>query len=346
MQEANLPKSASTAPPIFGTSAALAPNNKIDEAPRDLGFGSSIPKGEKRRLLNKDGSFNVHRLGVGLSESRSLYHLCLTTSWPRFLFALLAVYLVTNILFGTGYYLCGSEALIGLEATTELDRFLESFFFSVQTFATIGYGKLSPNGLAAHLIVTFEALFGLVGFALATGLFFARFSRPNARILFSETAIIAPYRGGSSLQFRIANKRQNQILHLTATVSLSRFEPCDGPPKRQFYSLELERNQVMFFPLNWTIVHPITPKSPLYGWTEEKLAESDAELLVILEGIDDTFSQQVFSSSSYKFDEIRWGAKFKGVLEDNSDGSVSIDLRKLSAVEPAELPLTISESLS
>lgn len=308
------------------------------EALQDLGFGAVVAQRSRRRLLNPDGTFNVQRTGVSFFRSHSLYHLCLNTTWPRFLCVILATYTAINLCFGMAYYLCGPLALDGLAPVEDTGRFLECVFFSVQTFATIGYGKISPATLPAHLLVTVEALVGLLGFALATGLFFARFSRPNARIQFSEHAIIAPYRGGIAFQFRIANVRRNQLLHVNLTLIVSLSENIGGTRKRSFHSLELERSQVMFFPLNWTVVHPILADSPLAGMTPAQFSEADAEFLVLVEGIDDTFSQPVFASSSYKPEQIRWGAKFTNILEDLPDGTVAIDLRRLSETEAVALP--------
>src|SRR5262249_29544799 len=150
---------------------------------------------------------------------------------------------------------------------------------------------------------------------LATGILFARFSRPTAKILFSRNAIIAPYRENIAFEFRIANERKNQIIELEAKVLFTRFEPIDGSSTRRYYSLALERSKVAFFPLTWTIVHPITPTSPLYGLTDQDLRETRAEFLILLTGIDETFSQTVHSRSSYRADEVIWNARFTDVFE-------------------------------
>ena len=213
---------------------------------------------------------------------------------------------------------------------------LEDFFFSVQTLATIGYGGLSPTGLAANILVTFQALIGGLGFALATGLLFAWFSRPSAKIIFSERAIIAPYRDMTAFEFRIVNANSNELVEVNATVSLSRVEVHRGKRVRRFYGLTLERDQVRFFPLHWVIVHPIDKSSPLHGVTQEELEKSDAEFLVLLTATDDTSPQSVHARSSYKYDELVWGAKFSDIFTTDKEG-IGIDVRKLHDIEPAKL---------
>ena len=175
---------------------------------RDLGFGSVVSRQSRQRLLNPDGSFNVVRSGLGLLETIAPYQQLLTVSWTGFFAIVVALYLLINALFALAYFAEGSTALMGPGADMLGGHFSQAFFFSVQTFATIGYGQIGPNGFAANALVTIEALVGLIFQALATGLLFARFSRPTASILFSHRAIIAPYNGGLSLQFRIANRRK------------------------------------------------------------------------------------------------------------------------------------------
>lgn len=302
---------------------------------RELGFGNAFGPMSRTRIVNRDGSFNVRREGSSLLGTRSVYHYCLSVSWAKFFLFIFTIYLAVNFAFAVLYFAAGPAALHGSNSTTMLARFLDCFFFSVQTFATIGYGRMSPDGILPNLLVTFEALVGLLGFALATGLFFARFSKPSARIVFSKCALIAPYRGIQSFQFRIANQRSNQLMHLEVRVILSRFEATDNGFQRKFYELDLERSQIVFFPLNWTIVHPIKPESPLFGLTEEELRSSRSEFLVLLEGLDDTFSQKVYAVSSYDYSEVVWGKRFRNILEDRHDGLVTMDLKRLDECDEA-----------
>jgi inward rectifier potassium channel len=294
-----------------------------------------VAQESRERFLNPDGTFNVRRHGLAFFQSLNVYHWLLTISWPSFFFLIAFSYIAANLLFAAGYLLCGPGALAGLSDTSGGGNFGDAFFFSVQTVATIGYGRVTPVGLAANLLVTLEALVGLLGFALATGLLFARFSRPDARILFSRNAIIAPYRGITALEFRIANQRNSQLINVEATVSLSLKQVIDGKPVRKFYPLKLERDKVVFFPLHWVIVHPIDDASPMKGMTKEEFDASDAEILILLSAIDETFAQPVHARSSYKYRDAIWNVKFRDIFHPSTDGKISIDLRRLSEIEPA-----------
>ena len=293
--------------------------------PTDLGFGSIVVRESRRRLLNRDGSFNVRRVGARWWESLSAYHYLLTISWFRFFSIVVAAFLSTNAVFAVIYVLAGDGALSGVHATTPGERFAECFFFSVHTLATIGYGDVSPHTLTAHLIVTMETLIGLVGVAVIAGISFGRFSRPVAHILFSRNAIIAPYRGGRAFMFRIVNQRSNQLVDVVARVLLSHRKRDSVTPDREFIQLALERDSVAFFPLAWTIVHPINDSSPLRDWTENDFTECESEFLVLLNGFEETFSQTVHARSSYRGDEI------------DEDGVISVDIRKLDELESAPL---------
>lgn len=315
---------------------AKTPNSPVNPPAHDLGFGQRLAEQSRLRLLNRDGSFNVVRRGLPFLRSLHLYHSLLTMSWSRFLACVVVAYLVVNLLFAGAFMLCGPNALNGSVAVGAGPRLLEAFFFSVQTLSTIGYGDLSPNGLAPNLIVTLEAIVGLLTIALATGLVFARFSRPRARIVFSEQALIAPYRDITAFEFRVANERNSQLTNVNATVVLSRWETVDGKRGRRFHPLPLEREQVMFLPLHWVVVHPIDEQSPLYGVTSEELLASDAEFLILLTGLDETFSQTVHTRSSYKADEVLWGAKFVDMYRPPEDGLISVDLSRIHDVVETE----------
>jgi inward rectifier potassium channel len=310
-----------------------AVDNQEDSVKQDLGFGSRVAQQSRQRFLNRDGSFNVARRGHSLFQSLNIYHFLLSLSWVNFSLLVIGSYFFTNILFATGYVLCGPDAILGATGVTLVERFFDSFFFSVETLATIGYGVMSPHGLAANILVTFEALFGLSGFAIVTGLLFSRFSRPTARIIFSEHAIIAPYKGITAFEFRIVNQRSNQLIGVEATVVMARNETKGGVTSRKFHQLRLEREGVMFFPLHWVIVHPIDEKSPLSGVTQDSLEESDAEFLILLTGTDETFSQTVHARSSYKDTEVIWNAKFTDMFDPPGGDKISIDIRRLHEIE-------------
>jgi inward rectifier potassium channel len=323
-----------------------AVDERVTAAPRssedldvDLGFGSVVARESRRRLLNRDGTFNVRREGLHFWESLSAYHYLLTISWPKFFGFVVGGFLATNALFAVIYLFAGDGALTGVHASTLAGRFAEAFFFSVHTLATIGYGTIAPSTVAANLIVTIETLIGLVAVAVVAGISFARFSRPVAQILFSNRAVIAPYRGGRAFMFRIVNRRNNQLVDLEAKVLLSRRKRAGViSTDREFIALDLERDSVVFFPLAWTIVHPIDEKSPLRDWTGQDLAECDSEFLILLNGFDETFSQTVHTRSSYKSEEIVWGARFRSMFNPtDEEGVLSVDIRKLHDIEPAAL---------
>jgi len=304
-----------------------------DQVNADLGFGGRVLQQSRRRFLNRDGTFNVRREGLSFFRSLSLYHAMLTVSWPRFFLTIAASYFLTNFIFAGAYVSCGPNGLRGAIGDSLGERFLEAFFFSVQTLATIGYGRVSPYGLAANVVVSVEALVGLLGFALATGLLFARFSRPSAQIAFSRNAIIAPFRDITAFEFRIVNERSNQLIEVEATVTLARLENVDGVRARRFHELALERKRVVFLPLHWVIVHPIDTKSPLWGVTKEAFDDSDAEILILLTAVDETFSQIVHARSSYKYAEVVWRARFADMFQKSDDGKVAIDLRRIHEIE-------------
>jgi len=312
---------------------------------RDLGFGSVVSRESRQRLLNRDGSFNVERRGLGFWSSFSLYHALLTISWWHFFLIFAGSYFVANAFFAVAYQICGPGALAGSTLGLENHAFLRAFFFSVETLSTIGYGNVAPIGMAANMVVTVEALAGLMGFAIVTGLLFARFSRPTAKIVFSRHAVVAPYRGIIALELRVANARSNELIEVSAKVMLSRFEDVDGERTRRFYPLALERDSVVFLPLTWTVVHPIDEASPLHGETAESLRSSQAEILVLLKAFDEIFSATVQTRTSYTTDEVVWGARFAnafllGAAEKFADSArggrkVSVDMKLFDKIEPA-----------
>lgn len=282
--------------------------------------------GELRRTINPDGTFNVRRKGLRLRDA-NIYLMLIDTTWPRFFGAVLLAFLAINIGFAAVYMMIGIDRLHGIE--TEMGAFLNAFFFSVHTLTTVGYGNVFPVGTLANAIASLEAATGLMVFAIATGLLYGRFSRPSAKILFSRSALVAPYQDGASLQFRITNARSNVLMDLEARVLLMTVSRIDGQLKRAFIDLPLERRRVYFFPLTWTVVHPIDAASPLSGKTAEDLRQMEAELLILIKGFDDTFSQQVHSQYSYRYDQILWEAKFLPAFYVDGKGDLVLDVNKV-----------------
>jgi inward rectifier potassium channel len=308
----------------------------LTEQDRDLGFGDKVARETRMRFLNRDGSFNVRRSGLHTFSALNLYHYLLTMSWTNFLLLVLLLYFLSNIFFGFIYGLVGGNLLIDTSEIPTQNIFLRGFFFSVQTFATIGYGTIHPVGIVLNLLVTIESYYSLLANALITGLVFARFSRPEAKIIFSNNIVIAPYQNITGLMFRLVNNRNNQLIELKAQVLYARFVEENGTFVRRFDLLKLERERVSFLPLAWTVVHPIDEESPLHGCTEADLIKADAEILVILSAIDETFAQSVHTRTSYKIDEIKYGYKFSNLYnQTTNDEPITIDVRKLSNIEKA-----------
>lgn len=309
----------------------LPAQNPIEE-PKDLGLGSVVGGVNEKRLINRDGTFNPRRDGLPFLRSLSLYHYFLTISWPKFFAIVAAGYVGANAAFAFAYLACGTDSLAGVEPTRMAGAFWRAFFFSVETIGTIGYGNITPNNFAAHIVMAIEALAGLLMFALGTGILFSRFSRPTAALMFSRHAVITPHRGRHAFMFRVANARTNQLVELEAKIQFSRIQGTH----RRYDQLKLERSRVTFFPLSWTVVHPIDENSPMFGMSADELRATDAELLILLSGTDETFSQIVHARSSYKAEEILFGRKFVNIYNPvDHRGVVSIDVRKLSDTEEA-----------
>src|SRR5579863_1169238 len=279
--------------------------------------------GQLRRTINEDGSFNVKRSGLRWRDANP-YLMLIDTTWPRFLLVVFTGFLTVNMIFACLYMMIGIEHLKGLES--DMGAFANAFFFSFHTLTTVGYGNVYPEGAIANAISSLEAATGLMVFAIATGLLYGRFSRPSARIIYSKNAIIAPYQDGTSLQFRVTNARTNVLMNMEARVLLMTVDSSDGLLKRSFVDLPLERRGVYFFALTWTIVHPIDSDSPFFGKTREDLAKQSAEILILIQGFDDTFSQVVHSRYSYRHDEFVWGAKFIPSFKVNAKGDLVVEV--------------------
>jgi inward rectifier potassium channel len=292
--------------------------------------------GEIRRAINKDGSFNVHHRGSRLKD-HSFYQFLITIPWIQFHIIVLITYVVLNSIFAGLYLFTGIEHLQGADASTPLESFLSAFFFSIHTFTTVGYGTIAPRGFGVNIIAAIEAITGLMSLALATGLLFGRFSKPSANISFSSNAIIAPYQDKISLQFRIVNRRKINLLEMEAKVLLMVVDKSRSTPIRKYFQLQLERPSIFFFPLPWTIVHPINKTSPLHNKTPEDLAKVHAEILILIKGFDETFGQTVHVRYSYRFDEIIWGAKFIPAFSIDNNGDVVLHLDDINKMERVEL---------
>lgn len=317
----------------------MADSPTREQLKEDLGLGGKLSERSRARLLNRDGTFNVRRSNVGRFHPYNAYHTLLSLPIPRLLSLMVAGYVVTNLLFASLYWLAGPGALSSTAASTR-GRFEDCVFFSVQTLATIGYGKLVPNTRAANILVAIEALVGLLGFAILSGLLFARFTRPTARISFSRHAIIAPYENGWALMFRLVNLRNHDLTDVHAVVSVARWVDENGRRRRRFDQLALERDAIIFMPLHWVVVHPISDASPLRGLTPESLASAEPEVVCLIIAADETFAQTVHAKTSYDKSDIVWGARFRDMYVSDAE-RVAIDLDRLHDIEPVPPPASL-----
>lgn len=256
----------------------------------------------------------------------------LSISWKQFIALVFASYIGVNTVFALVYFSIGADKFGGIEVGTGTEKFSQLFFFSAQTLTTVGYGHIYPNSVYVSSVAAIESMLGLMGFALVTGLLYGRFAKPKADIQYSNDAVVAPYGDITGFMFRIANKKQNELIETECKLALAINNP--ETKRRDFHFLELERNQINFLPFTWTIVHPIDDKSPLVNLTEKELHERDAEFVILIKAITDTYFQTVYSRMSYKPKEIVWNAKFKPMkqMPDNS-GSISINLKDIHSYE-------------
>lgn len=304
---------------------------------QELGFGTKMVN-QSGRMLNKDGSFNVKRTGLSPFQKFSFYHYLNTIKWTHFILIIVAAFIFVNLFFTLFYLAYGIENLNGLIANTKAEQFFEAFFFSAQTFTTVGYGRINPTGIVESGVASLEALMGLLFFAVATGLMYGRFSRPTAKFQFSDNMIVAPFKDITALQYRVANRLSHQLIDVEAQISFSIIQEIDGTRVRKFYFLPLELSKVVFFPTSWTVNHPIDIKSPLWGLNEDDLITGEAEFLLLMKAYDENFSQIVNIRSSYTYKEVVWGAKWQGMLGDIEDGKVVLQMDKIGAYDRVPLP--------
>lgn len=285
------------------------------------------------RIVDPQGQFNVVRVGMFTPPWRDAYHAMLTMPWPLFFVCIGALYLGANVLFAVAYLLGGDTI-----ANATPGSFTDAFFFSVQTMASIGYGAMHPQTLYADIVVTIESLVGLMGLAMATGLMFARFARPTARVMFSHYAVVSPFNGVPTLMFRAANQRRNRILDAQIQVTLVQNEVTqEGHFMRRFEDVQLARSHSPIFALTWTVMHPIHPSSPFYNSNPEHLWQHDSELVVTLTGLDETFAQTIHARHSYTPDEILWDRHLVDIMGHTPDGRLAIDYSKFHDVEPTAI---------
>lgn len=284
-----------------------------------------------RRVQFQMGSTQVTKIGAARMGWTDTYHFVLGLSWPRFLALIVALFLGINLAFATAYYLLPDS--IG---NARPGVFADRFFFSADTFSTVGYGNMYPATLAGHALATVEMLVGLISVATVTGLVFARFSAPRARILFSDVMVVAPFNGVPTLMLRAANERHNLILEATVKVTLNRRETTvEGESFRHLIDLPLVRERTPAFSLSWTVMHPIDENSPFHGHTLEQLCEEGAVLTVSLTGMDEVLNDTVHARTDYHARQIRFGHRFVDVLERDGD-SLVVDFTRFHDTQPVQ----------
>lgn len=320
--------------------ALLKRINPFSHSTADTGFGVNASN-YGGRFINKDGTYNIRKRGLPFWERYSLYTTMLNMPSWKFLSIIVLFYIFINLVFASVFYFIGIENLAGLTASTSpLKNFTEAFFFSAQTFTTVGYGRISPVGFLTDFVAAIESLIGLLSLAIATGLFYGRFTRPKANILFSYNALISPFQDKTALMFRLVPyKEENHLTDAEVRVTLGLTVEENGDHVFKFYVLPLERNRIDSLSMNWTVVHPIDEKSPILGFNQKDLEAAEAELYVSFRAFNNIYSNTVQQGTSYFYNEIIYGAKFLPMYHESDDKMTTIlDLDKLDKYHAAPLP--------
>lgn len=310
----------------------LQKNNPIKaKTDSNTGFGTSASS-YGGRFINKNGSANVERRGLNFLRRTSWYHTMLELETWKFLSILFLFFVGVNFLFAIFYYLIGIEFLDGIEHSgSEFTKFAKVYFFSTQTFTTVGYGHISPSGFLTSALAATEALIGLLSFSIATGLFFGRFSKPTAHIQFSKNALISPYKNKMAFMIRLVPFKNTNFTDAEAKVTLGMVIEENGQLVNKFYTLPLEMNKINSLSLSWTLVHEINEESPLYNINPDFFSENEGEFIVFIKTFDDMFSTVVGAQTSYTFDEVVYNAKFKMMYHENDNRTKTIlELDKLN----------------
>ena len=319
--------------------ALLHKINTKAKAQINTGFGANSSD-YGGRFVNKNGVPNIEKRGISYFDRMSWYHTLLQLPRWKFFLLLLCFYGFLNFIFAFIYMAIGIENLEGIRANGPLEEFGEAYFFSAQTFTTVGYGRISPHGFASSSIAAVEALVGLLSFAIATGLFYGRFSRPQAYLRFSEKAIIAPFKDGNALMLRVAPYKNNNLSEVEARLSAGLMIEENGKLNNKFFQMELEYSKINALSLSWTIVHPIDENSPFYKFSSEDFANATGEIIVYIKAFDDMFSNTVVARTSFTLKEVVVGAKFSPMYHrDEINRRTVLDLEKISTVIPADVNL-------
>ncbi|HOA39229.1 MAG TPA: ion channel [Flavihumibacter sp.] len=312
---------------------------KIDaKAVENTGLGTAVSE-KYARFINKDGSHNVVTRGRNIFERYSIYSFLINMRGWKFVILILTFYTTINFVFAAFYYLFCIPHLQGLIVGTPLETFEEAYFFSSQTLTTVGYGRISPTGFITNTIASFEALIGILSLAIITGLLYGRFVKPRAHLRFSESAVVAPFKEGRGLMFRLAPIKNAMLSDVSLQVALSMMIEENGKKINRYFSLPLQISSINTLTVTWTVVHPIDETSPLYQLSAADLETNDAEVLVFVRAFDENFANTVIARSSYTYAEIIHGAKFLPAFYDSPKGEGTIvDHRKLNDYIDVPLP--------
>jgi inward rectifier potassium channel len=297
---------------------------------KDPGLGSKYQKPLKR-LLNEDGSYNIKRIG-GISNFKDFYKHLLECSWPKFLLYITSFYLVLNFIFTFLFLMVGIEELQGINE--HQNKFFAVFFFSVQTLTTVGYGSMSPIGFGANVIAMIEAFVGVLNFAVAPGLLYGRFSKAEIKIAFSHNIIITPFQDANALMFKMVNQRNNVLLNTKVNVMLILDKRIDGEQfNKEYYDLELQIDEIDFFPLTWTIVHKIDSNSPLNAISLNELIARNAEVIVLVKTFDETYGMSLFKKHSYAHEQWKEGVKFASNYKINDSNMIELFVNRIDELD-------------
>jgi inward rectifier potassium channel len=312
---------------------SINPFSKVND---DTGFGTKDDYGG--RFINKDGTFNIRKEGQGFWQRFSIFHSMLNLPLWKFIAVIFTFFIGINLFFTLVYLALGTDEFIGLLSTTRWKEIKEIYFFSTETFTTVGYGRVNPVGDGANFVASIEAMCGFISFAVVTGLIYGRFAKPTSYLVFSDHAVIAPYKNGTGFMFRFASYKENHTLtDVEIRVNAALLAQENGQSVYRFYDLALERSKVDSLPMNWTVVHPIDDKSPLIGFTEDDIKATDLEVYVLVRGFDDVFSNFVLRRTSYTFREIQFNRRFVPMYRESEDGKTTIlELHKLNEHKPVE----------
>ncbi|XZF16329.1 ion channel [Chitinophagaceae bacterium MMS25-I14] len=299
----------------------------------DTGFGPNA-NSYGGRFINKDGSFNLRREGISFLNRFSTFQRMQALPRWKFLGIILLTFFSINTLFSLAYIVTGIDDFQGILATTWWGKAKEIFYFSCETFTTVGYGRVNPLGDPANIIASVEALTGFVSFAVLTGIVYGRFSKPRPYLAFSEYALVAPYKDITALMFRFATYKDHHALtNVDIKVNIALRVDENGEATYQFYDLTLERDHVDNLPMNWTVVHPIDENSPLYGFSYDDYIQGDVELYILITGFDDVYSSPVLQRTSYTYQEMKFNAKFVPMYRESDDGKTTIlEMHKLNEI--------------